>query len=302
MLSIVRACGALAIAMAALSACGPVPRPFSTDEWDKRHNAFLIVPETAGVWVEPVEGPVDWVGAGLAHAMADALVGQDLVASAAARNRASFVLRSQGYQQLYEDRPAELVLEWVLTDPEGRIVGERTFQVVPQEDFWEAPTDADFRDIAKQSAARVAAWLKPNLQRAGVANLPALWVDPVEGAGAEGNAVLRQTLMLKLKAAGIEVLDGAGADPNALAIGGRVEIRSLNRTTDLVAIVWRLTDASRHEIGAITQENGVPAGTIRKSWLSAAPAIADGAVEGLMPLMRAYARQKAGRAAVTRPQ
>lgn len=285
-----------------LASCGEVPRPFAPDSGKKPHNTFLIVPETAGIHVEPVEGPVPWVGEAMARAMAGALVDHNVVASDTTRNRRSFVLKSKGYQQLRNDGPAELVMDWTLITPAGETVGEKTVVSVPPPAFWEEPEDGHFAEIADATAPQVAAWLVPELGTRTAAGLPPVQVDLIDGPHQNGNAILRQTMLLRLRSRGIDIVDNSAIPEGMLSLKGRIEIKPLNGETDLVAISWRLADPDEREIGVIDQNNTVPAGSMEKSWLSAAPLIADGALEGLLPLLEAYERQRIGGKAVTKRQ
>lgn len=293
---------ALALLVLTVGGCGDIPRPFGREAYTKHHNEFLFVREAAGIHVEPVDGPVDWVGKAMASAMAEALVDHSVVASDRARNRNSYVLKSSGYQQLREDGPPELVMKWVLNDPAGETIGEKSFTSVPPPAFWETPAPAHFRDIADQTAPEVAAWLIPALGPQIASDLPPLHLDLIEGPGGRGNAILRQTMLRQLQTRGIEIVESSAIPEGALSLKGRIDIKPVDGETDLVAISWRLADLGEREIGVIDQSNTVPAGTMNESWLSAAPLIADGALEGLMPLLEAYERQRIGGSAVTMRQ
>lgn len=295
--------GALCLLLAfALAGCGDIPRPFGRDAYQKAHNPFLFLPESAGIHVEPVDGPVPWVGEAMAAAMSEALVEENVVASDAARNRSSYILKSQGYQQLHTDTPAELVMDWVLTTPSGEVVGEKTVASVPPAAFWEQPEESHFREIAAATAPDIAAWLIPELETRTAGHFPTLRVDLIDGSGGSGNAILRQTMLRQLKGRGIQVVDSSAIAAGALSLKGRIEIKPVDGDTDLVAISWRLADLQEREIGVIDQRNTVPAGSMETSWISAAPLIADGALEGLLPLLEAYERQRIGGKTVTKRQ
>jgi len=298
------AAGALLVLLlaVALAACGEIPRPFARYSDEKTHNAFLIVPETGGIYVEPVEGPVPWVGKAMARAMAEALVDHSVVASDKTRNRLSFILKSRGFQQLRNDGPAELVMDWTLLSPDGETVGEKTVISVPPPDFWVDPEDSHFSEIADATAPEVAAWLVPEVGTRTASDLPPVQVDLIDGPDKAGNAILRQTMLLRLQSRGIEVVDSSAIPDSALFLKGSIDIKPLNRETDLVAISWRLADRGKREIGVIDQKNTVPAGSMTKSWISAAPLIADGALDGLLPLLEAYGRQRVGAKAATKRQ
>lgn len=297
-----RLCALFAVLALSVTGCGDIPRPFGRESYEKTHTDFLLIPEAAGIYVEPVEGPVDWVGESIATAVSTALVEHNVVASAGARNRGSYILRSQGYQQLHANRPAELVLDWELSDPAGNLIGEKSVVSVPPPDFWETPDPKHFQDIANKNAPGIAAWLIPQLAAAVAENLPILHVDLIDGEAGKGNAILRQALLRKLRARGVDVANSGTIPEDALSLKGRIDIKPLNADTDMVAITWRLADLAAREIGVIDQQNAVPSGSMADNWLSAAPLIADGAMQGLLPLLRAYERQRIGEKPVTRRQ
>lgn len=285
-----------------LAGCGPIPRPFGRDASSKLPNDFLIVREAAGIYVKPVEGPVPWVGEAMAQAMARVLVDHQVVASADAKNRNSFILSSQGYQQLHRGRPADLIMEWVLTDSDGKVIGERTSTTVPPADFWTSPKPEHFKDIAEHTAPAIAAWLLPELKSAiHVSNVP-LFVDLIDGASGRGNAVLRQTMLRRLKGLGVPLVDATEITDDALTLKCSIEIKPLDGKRDRVSISWKLLDPKKKQIGVIDQSNAVPANTIEDSWLTVAPMVVDGALDGLVPLLRAYERQRLGGKAVTKRQ
>ena len=285
-----------------LGGCGEIPRPFSREKAAQPDVAFLLAPEAAGIYVEPIEGPVAWVGEAMAAALSKSLAEHNVIASATARNKRSYVLKGQGYQQLHSGQPAELVLDWELSDPSGKVVGEKRVSSVPPAAFWEAPEAAHFRALSSQNAPPIAAWLLPQLETVAKADLPQLRVDLITGKAGSGNAILRQTVLRTLRTHGVPVAT-EGAMPDAiLSLKGRIDITPVTADADIVAISWRLVDPGDREIGVIDQQNTVPSGSMENHWLAASPLIADGVLQGLLPLLRAYGRQRMLGNPVTQPQ
>lgn len=285
-----------------LTGCGEIPRPFSRQPHEKPAIEFFLAPEAAGIYVEPIEGPVGWVGEAMAAAISKSLVEHNVIASVSARNKRSYVLRGQGYQQLHVGQPAELVLDWELSDPSGKVIGEKRVSSTPPSAFWEAPIAAHFRDISNQNAPGIAAWLLPQLETVAAADLPGLYVDLIEGKAGSGNAILRQALLRKLRARGVPVENSIATAGGVLSLKGKIDIKPINADTDIVAISWRLIDPAGREIGVIDQQNAVPSGSMEDNWVAASPVIADGALQGLLPLLRAYERQRIGEKPVTKRQ
>ena len=285
-----------------LTGCGEIPRPFSREPYQKSDVEFLLAPEAAGIYVEPIEGPVGWVGEAMAAALSKSLVKHNVIASASARNKRSYVLKGQGYQQLHVGQPSELILDWELSDPSGKVIGEKRVASVPPAAFWEAPDAAHFKDISNQNAPDIAAWLLPQIETLATADLPGLYVDLIEGKAGSGNAILRQALLRKLRARGVAIENSGTIPEGALSLKGRIDIKPINADTDIVAISWRLIDPAAREIGVIDQQNAVSAGSMEENWVSASPLIADGTMQGLLPLLRAYGRQRIGEKPVTKRQ
>tara|TARA_E500000318_G_scaffold33059_3_gene32665 strand:+ start:205 stop:1152 length:948 start_codon:yes stop_codon:yes gene_type:complete len=285
-----------------LTGCGEIPRPFSREPYKKPNVEFLLAPEAAGIFVEPIEGPVGWVGEAMASAISKSLVAHNVIASVSARNKRSYVLRGQGYQQLHVGGPAELILDWELSDPSGKVIGEKRVSSIPPSAFWETPVPVHFKDISNQNAPGIAAWLIPQLETVAAADLPRLYVDLIEGKAGSGNAILRQALLRKLRARGVTIENSGTIPEGALSLKGTIDIKPINADTDIVAISWRLTDPASREIGVIDQQNAVPSGSMEDNWVAASPVIADGAMQGLLPLLRAYERQRIGEKPVTKRQ
>ena len=168
--------------------------------------------------------------------------------------------------------------------------------------FWEAPDAAHFKDISNQNAPDIAAWLLPQIETLATADLPGLYVDLIEGKAGSGNAILRQALLRKLRARGVAIENSGTIPEGALSLKGRIDIKPINADTDIVAISWRLIDPAAREIGVIDQQNAVSAGSMEENWVSASPLIADGTMQGLLPLLRAYGRQRIGEKPVTKRQ
>jgi len=285
-----------------LTGCGEIPRPFGRQPYEKPAIEFLLAPEAAGIYVEPIEGPVGWVGEALAAALSKSLVEHDVIASVSARNKRSHVLKGQGYQQLHVGQPAELILDWELSDPSGKVIGEKRVSSIPPSAFWETPDAAHFKDISTQNAPGIAAWLIPQLETVAAADLPGLNVDLIEGKVSSGNAILRQALLRKLRAHGVTVENSRAIREGALSLKGKIDIKPINADTDIVTISWRLIDPAAREVGVIDQQNAVPSGSMDDNWVAASPVIADGVMQGLLPLLRAYERQRVGGKPVTKRQ
>lgn len=275
-------------ALMAVQACGSIPQPFRPPEYSKQHNEFLLAPNSAGVVVRRIDGPVGWVGDALAQAMATALRDQGIVAGSRWSNQHSLRLSANGYQRLHADRPPELVMTWTLVDGQGNIKQRRETRTVPVDAFWETPTPDMFRAIAERNAEMVVAWIDPtrNERAPKLAVLPSLSVAAIENAPGDGATSLQSAILLALRAERLPVSsDGDGE----LRVKPRVDVVPADRNTERVSITWILTLAvDGSELGRVAQENTVPEGQLNGRWGAVAVAIADGAADGIAGLVRAY--------------
>lgn len=279
---------ALALAGAmSVSACGSIPQPFRPAESSKKHNEFLLAPNSAGVVVRGIEGPVGWVGDALTEAMVAALRDRGIAAGSKWSNRLSLQLSGGGYQKLHPDRPPELVMTWTLAGSDGTIREQRETRTTPANDFWEQPTPAMFRDVADRNAEMVLSWIVPTGRDQGPIDLkmPSLSIAPVEGAPGDGDISLGRAVELALKAERLPIVDTGEGD---LAVVSRIEVVPAPDNSEDVSITWILLKADGSEIGRVAQENRIPAGQLNGRWGAIAVAIADGAADGIARLARAY--------------
>ena len=268
-----------------MSACGSVPQPFRPLESAKQHSDYLLAPDSLGVVVRRIEGPVGWVGDAFATAMAKSLRHRGIVAGSRWSNQRSLLLSASGYQQLHADQPPELVVTWTLADRDGVVKGVRETRAVPPDVFWEAPTAGMFHDIADQNADMVVAWINPTRANRAPKPLPSVALAPVEGAPGDGAISLGRAVELALRAERVPlVASGTGA----LVVLPRVFVAPAGTGNQTVRLTWVLQTADGTEIGKVAQENIIEAGQLDGPWGAIALAIADGAALGIADLVRAY--------------
>lgn len=119
----------------------------------------------------------------------------------------------------------------------------------------------------------------------------------VAGAPGKGNAELARALRQVLRRAGWPV--HATKRPDALLVRGRVLLDPPRNGRQRVRVIWTVKTPKGVELGTVKQENTVPAGSLDAGFGKAAPAVAEGAAEGLFRLV---ARFRQGRqAAMSRP-
>ena len=144
-----------------VSSCGSIPQPFQKKTINNGVTNFPIASNSAGILIKGIEGPVGWVGNAFAEAMASSLRRRGLVASSRSSNRLSLSLTANGYQQLYFDKPSELVISWLLVDNYGEIKGQSETRSTPPKDFWRNPSPEMFEVVAETNADQLSNWLSP---------------------------------------------------------------------------------------------------------------------------------------------
>ncbi len=278
------------ICMAALtalltSACGPVPKPFQAPEFAKVHNPHLLPPDASGVVVGRIQGPVAWVGGELAGAVAAALRDRGVLAGAVASNRHSLLLSAEGYRQTGTG-PAELVIAWVLSRPDGIVMRTRETRFVPPPAFWDTPTPTLFRGVAREIAVRVVDWIVVDGEPLRIA------ITTVEGAPGNGDAVFRRAVTAALRE---HRIDTAPIETATLMVLPNITVTSVDPDRERIQMRWTVIAPDGTEIGRVDQENTLAAGRLDGDWGSVAQAIVDAVVPDIVRLVRIYRAVLAGR-------
>ena len=259
--------GALFIlGLAALAACGPIPRPFQPDHKPPPPVSDDLFVSRAGIAVTAPQALAEADAETLAAAIAHALTKHDIIATAGPGNRASLVLsaRAQGS-----------TLHWRLASPGGAIFTELTLDY----DAAAAPLAH-----AHTLAAHIADRLRPSPDPATDAAQPTLTVLPVDGAPGDGRGALSRAMAHALAANGYIVSpDLAEA---TLLLAGSVYVSAAGTSREAVAIEWTLMRLDGRRLGTVAQENTIPAGSLDGRWGPTAQAVALAGVDGVVALLQ----------------
>lgn len=115
------------------------------------------------------------------------------------------------------------------------------------------------------------------------AGAPELWVDRVTGAPGDGNDTLTMEIERLMKQAGLDFArTPSEADYFVTAV---VNVFAVDVQTEIVEIIWRVTDRFGTEIGRIRQENGVRRGSLHENWGETAFFAAQGGLEGVLAIL-----------------
>ena len=272
------------------AACGQVPQPFQKTELQKAKDTKLVAPDSRSLFVKGINGPVGWVGNAFAKATADLLREKGLLASSTWQNDQSFALTANGYQQLYEDRPPDLIVTWLLTDNMGRVKKTIRTKSTPPREFWINPTMQTFRQVIAPKANKIIAWLNNEdkatyKQRQSVV----ISIGAIKGVSADKEKIIRSKITKILEHSKYRL---SNEIPETLLLKVTIQNIFLNKFNERIIVIWTLTSQNGFEIGNIKQENVVEKMRLDNNWAEISNQIARGAIDGILDLVQAYSASK----------
>ena len=272
------------------AACGQVPQPFQKTELQKAKDTKLLAPVSRSLFVKGINGPVGWVGNAFAKATADLLREKGLLASSTWQNDQSFALTANGYQQLYEDRPPDLIVTWLLIDNIGRVKKTLRTKSTPPREFWINPTMQTFRQVIAPKANKIIAWLNnedktTSKQRQSVV----ISIGAIKGLTAEKGEVIRSKIVKILEQRKHRL---SNKIPETLVLKATIQNIFLNKFSEKIIVTWTLTSQNGFEIGNVKQENIVGKVRLDNNWAEISNQIVRGAIDGILDFVQAYSASK----------
>ena len=272
------------------AACGQVPQPFQKTELQKAKDTKLLAPSSRSLFVKGINGPVGWVGNAFAKATAHVLRGKGLLASSTWQTDQSFALTANGYQQLYEDQPPDLIVTWLLTDNIGRVKKTLRTKSTPPREFWINPTMQTFRQVIAPKANKIIAWLNnedkiTSKQRQSVV----ISIGAIKGLTAEKGEVIRSKIVKILEQRKHRL---SNKIPETLVLKATIQNIFLNKFSEKIIVTWTLTSQNGFEIGNVKQENIVGKVRSDNNWAEISNQIVRGAIDGILDLVQAYSASK----------
>ena len=267
-----------------ISSCGSIPQPFQKKTINKGVANFPIASNSAGILIKGIEGPVGWVGDAFAEAMASSLRRRGLVASSRSSNRLSLSLTANGYQQLYFDKPSELVISWLLVDNNGEIKGLRETRSTPPEDFWRNPSPEMFEVVAETNADQISNWLSPPSKPVTTNSYPTVRMIEIMNISSNDAVSLFSAIQTAMARRDIKVQKNK---PSDLTLELKIGTEFVDAKMQKVRLDWKLGTNTK-KIGVVSQENIVETKILQDAWGSLATDIAIAASEGLFQLINQY--------------
>ena len=267
-----------------VSSCGSIPQPFQKKTINNGITNFPIASNSTGILIKGIEGPVGWVGDAFAEAMASSLRRRGLVASSRSSNRLSLSLTANGYQQLYFDKPSELVISWLLIDNNGEIKGLRETRSTPPQNFWRSPSPEMFEVVAETNADQITNWLSPPSKPIKTNSYPTVRMTQIMDISGDDAASLFAAIQMEMARRNVKVRKNK---PGDLILELKIETQFVDAKMQKVRLDWKLgTDTKK--IGVVSQENIIEKTILQDEWESLAKDIAIAAAEGLFQLINQY--------------
>ena len=277
----------LALLLLGLVGCQPLPQPFADDR--PPPGAPILTPKDgAGIVVQPIAGLSEPLAAGLAEAMADALQNNDVPASTQVHNRASYILRGTAQEKMLPDGRAEIALHWELRGPDGVSVGTHEQTLETSLAPWRAADPGLLASFAKSAAPSLAELLAEEGATDAGSGEPSVLVRTVAGAPGDGPRALARAMAASLRQAHLVVTEKepeAETAAKLFVVSGTVTIAEVGDGKEKVTVSWVLFDPSGTQIGQVSQENAVAAGSLNGRWGDVAYAVANAAAGGIVALL-----------------
>lgn len=271
---------ALALLLAVLAACQPLPRPFAPTD---RGGPTPAVPgeDAWSVALRPVSGMAPGPAADFAASVVAALGRRGVPAALSGGPPRGPLIYGAAETRPLEDERLGIVIAWTALGREGRGLGlHRVAAEAPRRD-WESAAAPLLERLAARSANGIVALLRPAAPAPRRAE-PAIRVDPVAAPAGLDGEILRRATVDAMRAARI---GASPSDKPDRRLAATVSLGPAWHGQRRLRVEWRLEDAAGRRIGAMVQENDVAAGTLAVDWPVLARLIARAAVDELGGLL-----------------
>ena len=276
----------LVLAALTVAACGPLPRPFRTAP-EKPFNPLVTEVAALGVMVEPIDGTSLPMSRLLTEAVVEGLKRTGISATTDAGKNSRYQLMGKvELNQANQSLPFVMVIDWILLDYDGKIIGEASEGISGSRKDWEYGSPKIIAEVGENAPKLIAAMIgeEEKGQQAVKPRLAGLWVGPVTNAPGDGNRSLARAIKIALKGGGITLAQDR--EHAEFVLESRVRVDPAKDGLQRVEIVWTVSTPDNREIGRATQRNLVEAGTFSGAWGEVAAIVAAAALEGIEGVLR----------------
>jgi len=283
-----RRCWLLALLL--LAACNGAPPPIMGRT---APAAALSPPDSAGIYVLPVENAPAASATALAAAMATALQQADVPASAQSSNRDSYRLQPVATATSAAGGHESISVVWELRNAAGTVIGSTPPQLVTDTAAWQRGDGNLAAALAAPAAPVLAKLVQGDVPPPQGGLNPVVTLRSVTGAPGDGDRSLTRAMEAALEHTNV-VLAAIPADKADFIITGTVAVAPAKGQKQQVKVTWLLMRPDGSEVGRVKQENAVPAGSLDGAWGEVAYAVASAAAPGVRRLIEEVGLAAAG--------
>ena len=281
-----------------LTACTVLPRPFEHTNLKERNSLATLI-DGGAIRVEVDQNLPEFISKPLSLEAVKALVGANIPASADPNFYSKYVLKGFVIVERPNDfDPEKATFVWNLMIKGGSeiVLFKQTIQ--GDENGWLKSDPELFAIIAKDAAHQIAKHIqnsrsltKPTIdsvdisgQRDNIRGLSStFYLYDISGTPGDGNrAILRSLKFLLNRELGPTVSNKAEA---TYLVRGTANVSPPLKGRSDVAITWLVFSATGKELGKVTQNNNVAAGSLDARWGLVAFAVAKGALQGIRKIV-----------------
>ena len=274
-----------------LAGCGDLPQPFRDRPGAVATRLSQPPPARLAIPLPAQSLLTDEAAQSWSHALADALVAQELPVTAAAARPGDWRLLLTA-----ELQNGAVIPTYTVTDPHGVPQGASQGAPIAPAD-WAAGQPQTFKAAADEEAPKVVALLGGIEARRELSDPhsllnrpPVIYFKGVTGAPGDGNTSLSSQMKQRLPNLGEVMQDTAkGAD---YTLAGEIKTAPGANNTTRVEIQWIVDDITGNERGRVVQINEVPLHSLDSFWGDVAVTVATEAAGGVQEVIN----QASGRA------
>ena len=281
-----------------LTACTVLPKPFEHTN-QKERNSLAELIDGGAIRVDVDQNLPKFISKPLSLEAVKALVGANIPASADPNFYGKYVLKGFVIVERPNDfDPEKATFVWNLMFKGGSeiVLFKQTIQ--GDENGWLKSDPELFAIIAKDAGHQIAKHIqngrsltkltidsvKISEQRDNIRGLsPTFYLSDISGTPGDGNrAILSSLKFLLNRELGSTVSNKAGA---TYLVRGTANVRPPLKGRSDVVITWLVFSATGKELGKVTQNNNVAAGSLDARWGLVAFAVAKGALQGIRKIV-----------------
>ena len=281
-----------------LTACTVLPKPFEHTN-QKERNSLAVLIDGGAIRVEVDQNLPEFISKPLSLEAVKALVGANIPASADPNFYGKYVLKGFVIVERPNDfDPEKATFVWNLVIKGGSeiVLFKQTIQ--GDENGWLKSDPELFAIIAKDAAHQIAKHIQNSRsltkltmdsveisgQRDNIRGLSSrFYLSDISGTPGDGNrAILRSLKFLLNRELGPTVSNKAEA---TYLVRGTANVSPPLKGRSDVAITWLVFSATGKELGKVTQNNNVAAGSLDARWGLVAFAVAKGALQGIRKIV-----------------